>query len=95
MQRFLIDFATKLFRNFTFSLRKYVAQILKIFAVILMYTLTAAIIEPFTEKRIVVCINDTGGALKILLGCVLGVEVMFLISVVTMMKMANMSMMLR
>jgi len=72
-----------------------ISPLLKIFAVILMYTLTAAIIEPFTEKRIVVCINDTGGALKILLGCVLGVEVMFLISVVTMMKMANMSMMLR
>ena len=72
-----------------------ISPLLKIFAVILMYTLVTAIIEPFTEKRIVSCINDTGGALKVLLGCVLGVEVMFLISVVTMMKMANMSMMLR
>jgi len=72
-----------------------VLPLLKIFAVILTYTLTVVIIEPFTEKRIVTCINDTGGALKVLLGCVLGVEVMFLISVVTMMKMANMSMMLR
>ena len=69
--------------------------LLKICAVIVMYTLAVAIIEPFTEKRIVTCINDTGGALKILLGCVMGVEVMFLISVVTMMKMANVSMMLR
>lgn len=69
--------------------------LLKIFAVILMYTLTGAIIEPFTEKRIVNCISDTGGALKVLLGCVLSVEILFLISIVTMMKMTNMSMMLR
>jgi stage III sporulation protein AE len=55
--------------------------LIKIFALISLYKITAVLVEPIAEKRIVKCINDIAGSLTFVLGVVACVAFMFLIAV--------------
>ncbi|WP_051983587.1 stage III sporulation protein AE [Pseudobacteroides cellulosolvens] len=55
--------------------------IIKIFALISLYKMTAVLVEPIAENRIVKCINDVAGSLTFVLGVVACVAFMFLIAI--------------
>lgn len=63
--------------------------IIKIFVVIMIYSGLAAVIEPFSDKRICKCINDTSEAGKMLLGIVVCVTIMMIIGTVMLLKITN------
>jgi stage III sporulation protein AE len=69
--------------------------LIKIFALIALYKMTCAIIEPIAEKRITNCINDIANSLTFLLGIVTSVAFMFLISITAMISASNLSAMIR
>jgi len=55
--------------------------IIKIFALISLFKITAVLVEPIAETRIVKCINDISGSLTFVLGIVACVAFMFLIAI--------------
>lgn len=57
------------------------APILKIFALIIIYRLSAAIIQPISDIRIVNCITEMANSLMFILVTMISVAVMFLISI--------------
>lgn len=63
--------------------------IIKIFVVIMIYSGLSAVIEPFSDKRICKCLNDTADAGKMLLGIVVCVTVMVIIGTVMLLKITN------
>jgi len=69
--------------------------ILKISAMILLYKLTCAIVEPLSEKRITNCINDVANSIVLILGIVCTVAFMFLISITAIIGAGNLSTMVR
>ena len=69
--------------------------IVKILALMMVFYITSAIVEPFADKRICQCLSDTADNGKIVLGVVITVCIMFMIATVTMMKMSNTAVMYR
>ncbi|MCM8711040.1 stage III sporulation protein AE [Clostridium sp. SYSU_GA19001] len=55
--------------------------ILKILIMSFMYKLTAALIEPISDSKIVNCITSVGNSLTMLMSCVISVSIMFFIMV--------------
>ncbi len=60
--------------------------VIKILALIFIFKLSAAIIQPISDQRIVKCIDAIGSFSLILLGCCVTVIVMFMLSVVIMLS---------
>jgi stage III sporulation protein AE len=69
--------------------------ILKIIILLSVYGISSALIQPFAEKRVTQCIDDTVGTGKVVLGIVATVTVIFIIGIVAMLKMSNTIAMLR
>ena len=69
--------------------------LIKIFAFILMYRLTAAFVEPICEKRITKCLNDIADLLILLLGILASVAFMFLVAITVVISAGNISTMIR
>jgi stage III sporulation protein AE len=69
--------------------------ILKISAIILMYKLVCAVVEPLSEKRITNCINEVANSIALVLGIVCCVAFMFLICVTAVIGAGNLSAMVR
>ncbi len=71
------------------------APLLKILAMIILYKLACAFIEPISDKKITNCINDLAGSLTYILGVTAAVAVMFLIAITVVISTTNMSAMIR
>jgi len=69
--------------------------LLKLAAIIILYRLAAALVEPISEKRISDCINDIAGSLSYILGIAASVAFMFFISVTAIIGASNLSAMIR
>lgn len=69
--------------------------VVKIMALITIYRLTGAIIEPVSDKRIVQCITDLGNSLTLIFAMVVSVAVMFLLSITIVIGAGNISAMVR
>lgn len=69
--------------------------ILKIFAIMLLYKIVCALVEPVAEKRITNCINSIAGSLTFVIGIVASVAIMFLISITAIISAGNISAMIR
>jgi len=55
--------------------------IIKILALALIHKLTAALVQPISDKRIVNCINAAGDTLILLMSCLISISVMFFIMI--------------
>ncbi len=55
--------------------------IIKLFLMSLLYKLTAALIEPISDSKLVNCINAAGDSLILIMSCLLSVSVMFFIMI--------------
>jgi len=53
--------------------------VIKIVLMAFIYKITAALVEPISDKRITACISSAGDSLVILLSCVLSVSLMFFV----------------
>ncbi len=69
--------------------------IIKISALILVYKCTAAVVQPISDERIVKCMDQIGSSCSLLLGSTATVAIMFMIAIVMMIGMGNMSAMMR
>ncbi|MCR4434260.1 MAG: stage III sporulation protein AE [Clostridiales bacterium] len=69
--------------------------LLKILALILLYKLACAVVEPISEPRITNCINEMAASLTLLLGIAASVMFMFLIIVTVIISAGNSSAMIR
>ena len=69
--------------------------IIKIAALIAIYRLTAAIVEPVSDERIVKCISDLGNSITYLFSMVVSVAVLFLLSITIVIGAGNISAMFR
>lgn len=58
-----------------------VFPVIKIMTLAFMHKLTAALIQPISDKRLVECINSAGDTLILIGACLIGVSVMFFIMV--------------
>jgi stage III sporulation protein AE len=71
------------------------APAIKILALMMMYKLSSALLEPISEPRISECLNSIGNTLTVLFVTVLGITVMFFMTVTLMIATGNLSVMLR
>lgn len=55
--------------------------IIKLIVMIILYKLTAALIEPISDARLVNCINSAGDSLVLVMACLICVSVMFFIMI--------------
>lgn len=55
--------------------------IIKVLALALIHKLTAALVQPISDKRIVNCINAAGDTLILLMSCLISISVMFFIMI--------------
>jgi stage III sporulation protein AE len=55
--------------------------VLKLLIMALIYKLTAALIEPISDSRLVDCINAAGDSLILIMSCVISISVMFFIMI--------------
>ena len=58
-----------------------ILPIIKLLIMAFIYKLTAALIEPISDSRIVNCINSVGDSIILLMSCVISVSIMFFIMV--------------
>jgi stage III sporulation protein AE len=72
-----------------------IVPLLKILALIALYKLTCALIEPIAEKRITDCINQVAGSLTFIFGIAASVAFMFLITITVIISASNLSAMIR
>jgi len=68
---------------------------LKILALLLTFKLSSALLEPVTDKRVVECLNDIGNILIVLFVTVIGIAIMFYLTVALIIGTGNISAMLR
>lgn len=68
---------------------------LKILALLLTFKLTSALVEPISDKRIVECLNDMGNLLVVLFITVIGIALLFYITIALIIGTGNISSMLR
>ena len=54
-----------------------------------MYNVTAILIEPFAENRIVKSLEEVSGGINVVLALVITVNIMFIVGIVSMLKMTN------
>ena len=71
------------------------APLLKILALVILYRLTSAIVEPISDKKITNCMSDMASSLTFLLGITAAVSVMFLIAITVVISTTNLSTMIR
>lgn len=71
------------------------APLLKILAMIILYKLACAFVEPISDKKITNCLNDMAGSLTYILGVTAAVAVMFLIAITIVISTTNLSAMIR
>jgi len=69
--------------------------ILKIISLVLIYKITAAVIEPIAQGPLVKCLNDMSNSLLLLFATVVSVAVMFFISVTIIIGAGNAALMMR
>ena len=69
--------------------------VLKILALIFIYRLVAALMEPIGEDRLIRCINSMGNSLVFLFVIVSSVGVMFFITLTTIIAVSNLTLMMR
>lgn len=67
------------------------APMLKILAMVVLYKLTCAFVEPISDKKITNCLNDMAGSLTYILGVTAAIAVMFLIAITIVISTTNMS----
>lgn len=72
-----------------------VIPILKIAALICMYKIICALVEPISEKRITQCIDQIGNSLTYIIGLVVSVAFMFIMSVTAIIAAGSLSAMIR
>lgn len=71
------------------------APLLKILAMIILYKLACAFVEPISDKKITNCLNDMAGSLTYILGVTAAVAVMFLIAITVVISTTNVAAMIR
>lgn len=71
------------------------APALKIFTLLLLYRLVSALLEPISDTRITDCLSGIAKVLSVLLITILGIALMFFLTVTLMIGTGNTSMMLR
>lgn len=71
------------------------APLLKILALVVLYKLASAFVEPISDKKITNCLNDMAGSLTYILGVTAAVAVMFLIAITVVISTSNLSAMIR
>lgn len=71
------------------------APAIKIFSLLFLYRLVSALLEPITDNRITECLSGIAKVLSVLLITVLGIALMFFLTVTIMIGTGNTSMMLR
>ncbi len=71
------------------------APLLKILALVILYKLACAVIEPISDKKITNCLNDMAGSLTYILGITSAVALMFLIAITVVISTTNLSAMIR
>ncbi len=71
------------------------APLLKILAMIILYKLACAFVEPISDKKITNCLNDMAGSMTYILGVTAAVAVMFLIAITVVISSSNVSAMIR
>lgn len=69
--------------------------ILKIISLIVIYKITAVLIEPISDAKIVGCLNDMSSSLVIVLATVISVAIMFFIAVTAVVGAGNITAMIR
>ncbi len=71
------------------------APLLKILALVILYKLASAVVEPISDKKITNCLSDMANSLVFLLGITAAVSVMFLIAITVVISTTNLSTMIR
>jgi stage III sporulation protein AE len=71
------------------------APLLKILALIILYKLACALVEPISDKKVTNCLSDMASSLTYILGITSAVAVMFLIAITVVISTTNMSAMMR
>ena len=72
-----------------------ILPILKIIAVVVLYKLTAILLEPVADDRIIKCINSISDSMSVISGIMASVAFMFLITITALVAVANISAMIR
>ena len=68
---------------------------LKILSLMAIYKLCSALLEPISDKRIVTCLNEIGNILIILFVTLLGIAIMFFLTIALLMGIGNITVMMR
>jgi len=71
------------------------APLVKILALVVLYKLASAFVEPIADKKITNCLNDMAGSLTYILGITAAVAFMFLIAITVVISTTNLSAMMR
>ncbi|HEY5583947.1 MAG TPA: stage III sporulation protein AE [Ruminiclostridium sp.] len=71
------------------------APLLKILALIVLYKLACAFVEPISDKKITSCLSDMASSLTYILGITAAVAFMFLIAITVVISTTNLSAMIR
>lgn len=69
--------------------------VIKIFVLFVMFRVSAAIIQPISDDRIVKCLSDTGSYISLILACILVVAVMFFLLISMIVLLGDMTIMFR
>ncbi|NLP46597.1 MAG: stage III sporulation protein AE [Epulopiscium sp.] len=72
-----------------------ITPILKLVSFVLLYKLTAAMIQPLGEQRIVHCMNYVGESCQLLLSCLSILTILFIVSITMMVGMTNIGAIIR
>lgn len=72
-----------------------IIPIIKVLVFLFIYKIIAALIEPISEKKIVNCIYDMGGACTRLFTCIITVNILFIISIAILVGVGSMAAMIR
>jgi stage III sporulation protein AE len=71
------------------------APLVKILALVILYRLASAFVEPIADKKITNCLNDMAGSLTYMLGITAAVAFMFLLAITVVISTTNISAMMR
>lgn len=72
-----------------------IGPILKIAVIVVIYKLTAALVEPIADKRISACVGEVGNAMMFVLGVSASVAFMFFVTITAIISAGNLSTMIR
>lgn len=71
------------------------APLIKILALVVLYRLASAFVEPISDKKITNCLSDMASSLTYILGITAAVAIMFLIAITVVISTSNLSAMIR